>query len=235
MIGDYNALLGAHEHRDRGIPNQLSCGDFRDWTDECNLIHLTTKGAFFTWSNGRKGVALTERRLDRVCCNDDWLSSWSEVSRCTLNRSQSGHFPILMTLKKNAISHASSFKFMKMWAEHDDCFNLIATSWNTSVSGYPMFILSQKLKTLKNALKSWNKDKFGNVHAKVKSAEENVNRIQQQISISGYSDALMDQEKITQYDLNQALHFQELFWKEKSVIDWQNAGDRYTSFFSQSC
>lgn len=191
LLGYYNSILGAHEHRVRRTPNQLSCNDFRDWTNACNLIHLTTKGAFFIWSNGRRCAALAERRLDRVCCNDDWLSAWSEVTCCTLNRNQSDHYPILMTLRKNVIHNASSFKFMKMWPDHEDYFNLTANSWNSSISGCSMYILSQKLKNLKSALKCWNKEHFGNVHDKVRLAEENVSRIQDQIFISGYIDDLI--------------------------------------------
>lgn len=37
-----------------------------------------------------------------------------------------------------------------------------------------MFILNQKLKLLKNKLKVWNKNTFGNVHDKVKNSMANL-------------------------------------------------------------
>lgn len=174
---------------------------------------------------------MSERRLDRVCCNDSWLTYWSEISCCTLTRNRSDHYPILLSLSKSEGPHVSSFKFLKMWSEHKDCFDVIANAWKVSVAGCPMFILSQKLKYLKSILKCWNKEHFGNVHDKVYLAEEVVNKIQEHISNAGYSDDLLALEKKAHCDLNQAMHFQELFWQEKSRVNWQLASDRNTSFF----
>lgn len=51
-----------------------------------------------------------------------------------------------------------------MWTLHPDCKNIIADSWKLNVVATPMFILTQKLKVLKEKLKAWNKDSFGNVN-----------------------------------------------------------------------
>lgn len=70
-MGDFNAILGAHEQRGSRIPSRIACEDFKNWTDAGSLNHIVTRGAEFTWSNGRKGSAHTERRLDRAICNDE--------------------------------------------------------------------------------------------------------------------------------------------------------------------
>lgn len=154
---------------------------------------------------------MSERRLDRICCNDTWLSSWIEIKCCTLARNHSDHYPLMMSLKKNDVPHASSFQFMKMWTEHKDCFDIIANAWKISVVGCPMHILNQKLKHLKCILKYWNKEHFGEVHDKVQVVEEAVSAIQGQIANIGYSDELFAQEKIVQCQLSHALHLQEIF------------------------
>jgi hypothetical protein len=48
FIGDFNAILGAHEHRGRYVPARLPMQEFQKWTDDFNLIHLPTSGAEFT-------------------------------------------------------------------------------------------------------------------------------------------------------------------------------------------
>jgi len=83
---------------------------------------------------------------------------------------------------------------MKMWNEHPDCENVIKQVWQSSVVGCPMFILSQKLKMLKDKLKVWNKDVFGDVHSQVSNAYKIVDEIQEKIDAQGHSDSLMEQE-----------------------------------------
>jgi hypothetical protein len=94
-----------------------------------------------------------------------------------------------------------------------------------------MFVLGQKLKTLKEQLKTWNKVNFGNINANVKAATDRVDEIQMMIDINGASDALLDQEKLAQINLENVLHMEELFWSEKSKVKWHLEGDRNTAYF----
>lgn len=52
-MGDFNAVLGAHEKLGGPLPGKVSCDDFKQASDDCGLIHLPTDGAKYTWSNGR--------------------------------------------------------------------------------------------------------------------------------------------------------------------------------------
>jgi hypothetical protein len=94
-----------------------------------------------------------------------------------------------------------------------------------------MYILNSKLKKLKDKLKVWNREVFGNVHQYVKEAEQHLQNIQNQIQSSGHTDQLMQLEKIAQNDLGKALDRQEMFWHEKSRVNWHLQGDRNTSYF----
>jgi hypothetical protein len=94
-----------------------------------------------------------------------------------------------------------------------------------------MFILSRKLKILKEQLKGRNKDVFGNVHAYVKEAEDDLAGIQNQIQQSGNNNSLREIEKTAQSKLDDALKRQEWFWHEKSKVNWHVDGDRNTSYF----
>jgi len=92
-----------------------------------------------------------------------------------------------------------------------------------------MFILSSKLIRLKDKLKVWNKEVFGNIHNLVSEAEKDLCNIQSQIHITGHSDHLMMQERHAQ--TNEALLKQEVFWQEKARIRWHMNGDRNSSYF----
>ncbi|GAU30907.1 hypothetical protein TSUD_381220 [Trifolium subterraneum] len=118
-----------------------------------------------------------------------------------------------------------------MWTAHHDCINVVQNSWNTVVTGCPMYVLSQKLKSLKANLKSWNKDSFGNIHSNVKQAYQDVDDIQNLIDSNGPNELLLDQEKIAQINLEKALLMEEMFWSEKSKVKWHTDGDRNTAYF----
>ena len=62
FIGDFNSIIGAHEHRGRLPPSRLPMEEFRNWSNTFNLLHIPTRGAKFTWANGRDGQSL--RRED---------------------------------------------------------------------------------------------------------------------------------------------------------------------------
>jgi len=53
-IGDFNSILGAHEHRGSFSLARLPMEEFQLWTNTNNLLHLPTRGAEFTWANGRE-------------------------------------------------------------------------------------------------------------------------------------------------------------------------------------
>ena len=194
------------------------------------LIHLPTKGSLFTWSNRRDGNAYTQRRLDRSIYNQKCLDICSSLSCSTLLRHTSDHSPLLLDFGLTSIKSGAQFKFLKMWSLHEDCINLIRNTWNTSIFGCPMYILSYKLKILKQNLKTWNKNVFGNVHDHVSLAEQAVQTIHDHIDSSDPTNNL-NQQKLDHINLDQALARQEAFWKEKSKTKWHIEGDRNATYF----
>lgn len=96
FIGDFNVILGAHEHCGSLNPARPPMLDFQAWTDQNNLIHLPTRGAEFTWDNKRGGRRHIKRRLDRSICNKQWLDFCSSISCSTLIKTRSDHYPLLL-------------------------------------------------------------------------------------------------------------------------------------------
>ncbi|XP_058756625.1 uncharacterized protein LOC131629842 [Vicia villosa] len=233
FIGDFNAIISSDEYRGNHSPSKIPMTDFFNWSNDNHYIHLPTVGNFLTWSNGRKGRNLTEKRLDRAICNTDFLDACCTLVCSTLPRFKSDHFPILLTFEVDKISFKSQFKFLRMWSSHNDCINIIQSSWNVNVTGCPMFILDRKLRILKKNLKTWNNNVFGNVINKVEEAETILKEIQADISSHGYDELRHANEIKAQNDLEMALNVEEEFWKEKTRLNWLVDGDRNTRFFHQ--
>ncbi|GAU19900.1 hypothetical protein TSUD_95050 [Trifolium subterraneum] len=152
-IGDFNTTLGAHEVRSHHTPAKLPMEEFATWSDNNNLFHLPTKGSQFTWINGRQGRNCTEKRLDRVICNQEMFNKCDNFSCSTLTKHRSDHFPLLLDIHFNFVSS------------------------------------------------------------------------------DGYSESRMKQEMLAKETLENALNIEEIFWKEKSRVNWHCQGDRNTAFF----
>ncbi|XP_019465320.1 PREDICTED: uncharacterized protein LOC109363510 [Lupinus angustifolius] len=223
--------MGSNECKGPRLPCTTPSQDFLSFSEEANLVHLVTRGAKFTWSNKRRSSTLTEKRLDKSLCNDDWLSAWNIVSYCTLPRISSDHHSLLPCSSSSMVKRITPFRFLKMWMKHPDCSRVIDEAWKEEIVGCPMFILSEKLKRLKVNLKNWNWDVFGNSHHRVQEALSTVENIQSCINNDGPNEDFLDQKGIAQLNLLKALNMEEYFWKENNRINCHMSGDRNTSFF----
>ncbi|XP_058784766.1 uncharacterized protein LOC131659617 [Vicia villosa] len=218
FIGDFNVILGCHEHKGNFFPAKGLMAEFQIWTDSYNMLRIPTNGPWFTWNNGRQGKAHTEKRLDRAVCNQKWLEVCSKLALTSLIRNRSDHHPLLMDFDMNEAMHRANFKFLKMWSLNSSCKEVVANSWKEEVIGCPMFILSTKLKRLKEKLKIWNKEIFGNVHEQVVVAEKRLQEIQEEIHDTGFNDQLRNLERKSQINLDEALLRQNWFWQEKAKV-----------------
>ena len=140
-------------------------------SDSCNLIHLNTTGSPFTWSNGWRSRGHIELRLDRSLCNSEWLDNWSHTNCLTLPRLVSDHNPLQNIANKAVLAGPRPFRFHSMWLQHGSFQEVVFSCWNnTMVTGCPMFVVLAKLRALKECLKHWNQNVFGDIHSKVEKA-----------------------------------------------------------------
>ncbi|KAK9934990.1 hypothetical protein M0R45_022108 [Rubus argutus] len=236
VVGDFNAVLGAHEKKGGAPVCRHSCEEFQAMSDVCELVHVDTKGAEFTWvrRNGLRGNV--ELRLDRSLVNLEWLDAWDNFDCCTLPRICSDHHPLLISFSKAYGDHHSLFRFRKMWLEHKDFLSFVKDCWcSISAHGCPLTVLQHKLRVLRKALRSWNWEVFGDVHHRVKLDLDALAEIQNDIVASGGSDEKFAKETELQANLNDSLRLQEILWKEKARLRWLSDGDRNTQYFHAMC
>ncbi|XP_024190656.1 uncharacterized protein LOC112194671 [Rosa chinensis] len=136
VIGDFNAVLGAHECLGGQPPIRSSCEDFRSVTELCDFSHMDTSGAFFTWARGH-GRSHIERRLDRALSNRNFIGG-----------------PKPFKFQSMWLLHPS---FQDLVANYWR---------TTTPAGCPMYVTLQKLTALKLCLKHWNYSVFGNLKSR---------------------------------------------------------------------
>jgi len=96
-----------------------------------------------------------------------------------------------------------------------------------------MFILQQNLKRLKLSFKDWNNNVFGNAHEAIIDKQKTLLSIQHQIQVVDLAeiDMLLGQQQQAMQNLDMALDYQALFWKETVKMLWFKDENCNSSFF----
>lgn len=129
--GDFNATLGAHEQHSGGLPGILSCADFQNFIEDCNLFHMPTSGLKFSWARNRGSLGYIERKLDRTLCNSSSLNAWSTTHCHVLPRSISDHSLMVIASYASDEQKPKPFRFQTMWLHHHDFRKVVNEVWNS--------------------------------------------------------------------------------------------------------
>ncbi|KAL8152543.1 hypothetical protein V2J09_010303 [Rumex salicifolius] len=119
------------------------------------------------------------------------------------------------------------FRFEAAWLAHPSFKEILSTSWDPNIS------TPAALNVLKNKLKKWNKEVFGNIFARKERLISEIMDIRslQEVAVT---DALLAEEERVAAELDLVLNQEELLWLQKSREKWIREGDRNTSFFHLS-
>ncbi|XP_028109972.1 uncharacterized protein LOC114308561 [Camellia sinensis] len=147
--GDFNEVKTVSERkgcirRDRGM------GDFGNFISSLELVDIPMLGRRYTWGNSQSWS-----RIDRFIVNPEWLE-WYKYKVWGLPRLLSDHSPILL-MEDGRDWGPKPFKFINAWVLHHNFLEEVRRVWtSTLVQGWAGYVIMEKLRALKAALKRWN-------------------------------------------------------------------------------
>ena len=165
--------------------------------------------------------------------NEYWLVRFPLSHARFLPRGLSDHSPICITSGTVSERLKKPFQVFSHIIEHPQFLTTVGSAWECSIRGDPWFVLTSKLKRVKDKLKLLNQN-FGNLHLKVAAARSSLNLFQSQMPFVP-SEAMQLEEASLCSSLSNALKDEELLLKQKSRIHWLSVGDSNNGFFFKSC
>lgn len=174
IMGDLNFVVSKDEKLGGNTFPQSHIDEVNDHLDFLDLTDIVFSGNTFTWSNKRNDASVIFERIDRALGNDRWLDCFPNCIVYHLLAFGSDHCPILLVSAKEENTTRKPYKFNKCWFLNDSCKELVSANWNSQDRGSHAFRLTRSLHNVKDVLRNWNLNTFGNIQTQLKLVQDEL-------------------------------------------------------------
>ncbi|XP_038985549.1 uncharacterized protein LOC120111740 [Phoenix dactylifera] len=235
IAGDFNCIDDPQEKMGgRQFSYQRKVKEFQEFISTNGLIDLGFTGPRFTWCNNQQGPARVWERLDRAFATAGWIQEFPDYHVKHLSRIASDHCPILVSTDR-PIPFYCPFRFERLWLCYPRSWGVVSEAWCKPVRGDAMYRISRRLELTRRYPRRWNRVEVGNIFRRIEELEEAIANLQsREASGGGLSHEELSELRSFLSMHDSLLHQQEIFWRQKSRVQWIQEGDRNTKFFHQS-
>ncbi|XP_042059497.1 uncharacterized protein LOC121804005 [Salvia splendens] len=168
--GDFNTILSTRDRTGSDTNRQAEMVDFAEAIEDCRLMDPGIDGSEYTWA--KNGLM---ERLDRVLVSETSSQLFDAIRVTNLPHIALDQGPILVRCRMpNNHEGGRAFRFQNMWVRHEGFAGVVQDDWMAPTEAPRLLNLKIKLARIKRKFKRWNKEVFENIHANLKTCEENI-------------------------------------------------------------
>ncbi|XP_040990989.1 uncharacterized protein LOC121238224 [Juglans microcarpa x Juglans regia] len=220
VVGDFNAIRSDAERIGGNPRSLLAMTEFNGCVDTCGLVEMRFQGRMMSWCNGHVGSSRSWARLDRALVNIDFSTNFGSAFMEYLTRKSSDHCSMVVHLSLPRSSYGPSpFRFQNMWCLHESFIMFVEDVWVQLECSHGLLRLAAKLKKLKVALKTWNKNIYGRVDLTIKALEEKMELLDFQLQ-EARDPAVEAEFLLTKMELAEWEAREECRWAQKAKRKW---------------
>ncbi|GAU51099.1 hypothetical protein TSUD_411800 [Trifolium subterraneum] len=229
VCGDFNAVKHIDERRSsRGGFCFLDHIPFSRFIEDNNLIDLPLSGHKFTWF---KGSGLSISRLDRFLLSGEWCLAWPSCNQVARMRGLCDHCSLVLSTNEEDWGPRPS-RMLKCWCDVPGCNLFVRDKWNSlQVEGWGDFVLKEKFKMIKAALRDWHLTHVQNLPSRIESLKTWLSTL----DLKGEEVVLSDEEIAELHGVTFDLHSlsqmnASISWQQSRAL-WLNEGDANSKYF----
>ncbi|KAF5447423.1 hypothetical protein F2P56_032977 [Juglans regia] len=234
VVGDFNTIRSDSEQIGANPRSLLAMSKFNGYVDTCGLMEMRSQGRIMSWCNGNVGSSRSWARLDRALVNINFSTTFGSAFMEYLTRKLFDHCPMVVHLSLPRSSYGPSpFQFQNMWCLHESFFKFVEDVWVQPECSHGLLRLAAKLKKLKVALKTWNKNIFDRVDLTIKAQKEKMEFLDFQLQ-EAREPKVEAEFLLTKMELAEREAREESRWAKKAKHKWLQEGEQNSRFFHAS-
>ena len=227
-FGDFNEIISGDEKRGGALRPQRQMDAFRNIINKCGFKDLGYLGFDFTWCNQQEGSDRIYLRLDRAFATLDWIEHFSNVRVQHLDETTLDHCPLLLADSVSSQKCGKHrFFFEAIWTRRADYKELMKEVWNSNTVSHDPSSLSAGLKVCADRLAKWGSSVFWQIPKKIQEKKERLGELLRNDTSLQNGAEINELRK----EINIMLDDEEVWWHQRSRVQWLGEGDRNTKYF----
>ncbi|KAL9688157.1 hypothetical protein QQ045_032572 [Rhodiola kirilowii] len=226
--GDFNCIKSQEEKLNGARVRESDTKELSEFLEVSGLRDISFSGSLFTWSDKHHQGSRIWCKLDRIICNEEFISNFPNAHGVFAEPGISDHSPAIYRVAVRSPMR-KWFRFQSFWTgtnQFKDCMN---QKWRRGA--WNLFMLQRNLKNLKRDLIIAMKDFRGDMSIRVEQSRLSLQETRKMMQLNPNSEEWSRKEAQDLLTLRKLLRYQFMFNCQKVRLNWAKEGDLNTKYF----